>query len=93
LRKPDRKQKDTQTIHVMGKMYDLMMGGVLVAKYSDMGNPLVNVQINNTLISNTLIDLAFSTNVMKHDTMQYLGLTSLRETQTLLHLADISTIK
>jgi hypothetical protein len=43
LRKPSRKQKDPQTVHVMGKLSDLMMGGVLTAKYSDPGSPVVNV--------------------------------------------------
>jgi hypothetical protein len=67
LRKPGRKQKDPQTVHVMGKLSYLMMGGVLTAKYSDLGSPVVNVQINNTLISNTLIDLGVSINIMTQD--------------------------
>jgi predicted aspartyl protease len=67
--------------------HDLMMGGVLAAKYSDPGSPVVNVQINNTLISNTLIDLGASINVMTHETMQALGLTGLRETPTILQLS------
>jgi hypothetical protein len=41
----------------MGKLFDLMMGGVLAAKYSDPDIHVVNVKINNTLIHNTLIDL------------------------------------
>jgi hypothetical protein len=57
LRKPGRKQKDPQTVHVMGKLSYLMMGGVLTAKYSDPGSPVVNVKINNTLIRNTLMTL------------------------------------
>jgi len=32
LRKPGRKRKDPQTIHVMGKLQYLMMGAVLAAK-------------------------------------------------------------
>jgi hypothetical protein len=72
LKKPGRKQKDPQTVHVMGKQSNLMMGGVLAAKYSNPGSPVVNVQINNTLISNTLVDLGVSINVMTHKTMQAL---------------------
>jgi hypothetical protein len=48
----------------MGKLSDLMMGGVLAAKYSDPGSLVVNVKINNTLIHNTLIDLGATINVM-----------------------------
>jgi len=77
----------------MGKLSDLMMGEVLTTKYSGPSSPLVNVKINNTLIRNTLIDLVVSINVMTRKTMQALGLTSLRETPTLLQLADKSTIK
>jgi hypothetical protein len=57
----------------MGKLSDLMMGGVLATKYSYPGSPVINVQINNTLISNTLIDLGDAINVMTHETMQGLG--------------------
>jgi hypothetical protein len=77
----------------MGKLSDLMMGGVLTAKYSDPGSPVINVQINNTLISNTLIDLGATINIMTHETMQALGLTGLRGTPTVLQLTDRSTIK
>jgi hypothetical protein len=77
----------------MGKLSDLMMGGVLAAKYSDPCNPVVDLQINDTLNSNTLIDLGFSINVIMHETMQSLRLTCLRETPTILQLADRSTIK
>jgi hypothetical protein len=53
LRKPVKKKKDPQIAHVMGKPSYLMMGGFLAAKYSHLGNPVVNVKINNTLIRNT----------------------------------------
>jgi hypothetical protein len=51
------------------------------------------VKINNTLISNTLIDLGATINIMTHETMQALGLTGLRGTPTVLQLTDRSTIK
>jgi len=77
----------------MGKLSDLMMGGVLAAKYSDPSSPIVNVQIKNTLISNTLIDLGDTINVMTHETMEDLGLTGLWETPIVLQLPNRSTIK
>jgi hypothetical protein len=56
----------------MGKLSDLMIGGVLETKYFDPGSLVVNVQINNTLINNTLIDLGSAINVMMRGTMQAL---------------------
>ena len=70
-----------------------MMGGVLANEYSDPGILVVNVKINNTLIINMLIDLGATINIMTHETMQSLGLIGLRETPTILQLADRSTIK
>jgi len=57
----------------MRKLSDLLTGGVLTTKYSDPGSLVVNVQIKNTLISNTFIDLGAIINNMKYDTMQALG--------------------
>jgi hypothetical protein len=51
------------------------------------------VQINNTLISNTLIDLGVAINVMTCHALQALGLISLRGTPNVLQLTDRSTIK
>jgi hypothetical protein len=73
--------------------YQLMMGGVLATKYFDPGSPVVNVKINNTLISNSLIDLGVAINIMTHETMKALGLTGLGGTPTVVQLADRSTIK
>ena len=69
MKNPGRKRKDLQTSHVMGKLSDLMMGGVLAAKCYDLGSPVVNVKINNTFISNMLIDLGVIISVMTHETM------------------------
>jgi hypothetical protein len=54
----------------MGKISYLMMGEVLATKYSNPGSPIINVQIDNTLITNTLIDLGASINVMTCSDMQ-----------------------
>jgi hypothetical protein len=70
-----------------------MIVRVLATKYSDLGSLVVNVKINNSLITNILIDLGAAINVMMHETMEALGLTGLRETPTVLQLADRSTIK
>jgi len=53
LRKLSMKWKDPQIVRVMGNLSYLIMGGFLVAKYSDPGSLFVNIQINNTLLSNT----------------------------------------
>jgi hypothetical protein len=71
-----------------------MLGKLIVPKYLDPGSPLVNVHINKTLIHNTLIDLGVSINVMTKDTMLKLNLQGfLRDTPTVLQLADRSTVK
>jgi hypothetical protein len=70
-----------------------MMGRVLTAKYADPGSSIFNVKINNTLITNTLIDLGATINAMMCETMETLGLTNLRETQNVLQLAHRSIIK
>jgi hypothetical protein len=70
-----------------------MMGGVLATKYSDPRSLVVNVKINNTLISKTLINLGDSIKLMTHETMQALGLIGLRETPIVLQITDRSTIK
>jgi hypothetical protein len=58
-----------------------MMGGVLVVKYSNPRNPIINVQINNTLIGNTLIDIGFSIKIMTQKTMSDLGITRFKTPQ------------
>jgi hypothetical protein len=72
----------------MGKLSELMMGGVLIAKYFDPSSLFDNIQIINTLISNTLIDLGVSIDVMNRDTMQSLGLPGLREKPIFLQLTN-----
>ena len=44
-------------------------------------------------ISNVLVDLGASINVMTIETLKKLGLTNLRPTQTILEMVDRSTIK
>ena len=42
-RKPGRKPRDPPTVHVIGKLSELIMGKTLVEKYDDPGNPTVIV--------------------------------------------------
>ena len=48
LKWPGRKPKDPPTIHVIGKLSDLMLGEDKLVKYDDPGNPMLTVQINHT---------------------------------------------
>lgn len=48
LKKPGRKKKDPQTIHVMGQLADIMLGKVTIPKYFDLGSPIVGIVINGT---------------------------------------------
>jgi hypothetical protein len=94
IRRLGRRRKYAPTINVIGQLVDLMLGKLIVPKYLDPGSPLVNVHINNTLIQNTLIDLGDAINVMTKDTMLRLNLQIfLRDTPTVLQLADRSTVK
>ena len=47
-RKPGRKPRDPPTVHVIGKLSELIMGKTLLAKYDDPGNPTITVHIGNT---------------------------------------------
>jgi hypothetical protein len=62
------------------------------SKYSDLGNPVVTIEINGVALPNTLIDLGEAINVMSVNTMKTLQLDHLRPTQTLLELVDKSVI-
>ena len=88
LKKPGRKRKDPPTVHVIGDLAELMMGNTIAAKYSNPGNPVVKVQINDNSLSNTLIDLGAAINVMTKQTMDRLGITHLRKNYTILQFPD-----
>jgi len=62
-------------------------------KYVHPGSPIVNIHINNVLISNTLIDVGASINVMTRGTMEKLNLFNLCPTPTWLQLANRYAIK
>ena len=93
VRKPGRKPRDPPTVHVLGKISELIMGKTLLAKYDDPRNPTITVHIGDTQILNVLVDLGASINVMMIENVRELGLTKLWPTPTILELADRSTIK
>ncbi|XP_059073393.1 uncharacterized protein LOC131874162 [Cryptomeria japonica] len=54
LKKPGRKRKYPQTVHVMGQLADIMLGKAVVTKYSDPGSPVVELTINGLADSLTV---------------------------------------
>lgn len=46
LKKPGRKKKGPQIVHVVGQLVDIMLAKVTVPKYSDPGSPVGGVVIN-----------------------------------------------
>jgi len=59
----------------------------------DPRSPVVDVHINGTIVSHTLIDLGDAINVMTKDTMLKLNLQgSLRKNTIVLQLANSSTV-
>jgi hypothetical protein len=94
IKKPGRKAKDPLTVHVMGDLAALMSGKVPPVKYGDPGHPTVTVQVGKTIVSRVLVDLGAAINIMTLETAQLLQLKNvIRETPTILELADRSTIK
>ena len=64
VRKLGRKLRDPPTIHVLGKLSELIMGKIPLAKYDDPGNPIFIVHIGDTQILNVLVDLGIAINIM-----------------------------
>lgn len=61
--------------------------------YDDPSNPIVDVQINNVYVSKTLVYLDATINIMTNETMVNIGLVNLRQTPTILQLADNSIVR
>jgi len=94
IKKPGRKAKDPLTVHVMGELTALMTEKDPPVKYGDPSHPTVTVQVGKTLVSKVLVDLGAAINIMTLETTQLLQLKNfIRETPTILELADCSTIK
>ena len=86
LKKPRKKEKDPTIAHIVGKMANIMLGKLIIPKYSDLGSPVVNVIINGQSIKNALIDLGAAINIMTKDTMKILNIEGLRATQQFCNL-------
>eukprot|EP00253_Pinus_taeda_P020212 PITA_20212 len=94
IKKPGRKAKEPLTVHVMRELTALMTEKDPPVKYGDPGHPTVTVQVGKTFVSKVLVDLGAAINIMTLETAQLLHLKHLiRETPTILELADRSTIK
>ena len=71
-----------------------MTGQYWIAKYTNLGAPVVTVIINNTTIENTLIDIGSDINMMTTAVLEVLQLGQfLRPTASILELADRTTVK
>ena len=53
IKRPGKKKKYPLTIHVIGEMSECMTDQPRIAKYTNLGAPVVTVIINNTAIENT----------------------------------------
>jgi len=94
IKKPGRKAKDPLTVHVMGDLATLMSGKVPPVKYGDPGHLTVTVQVGKTIVSRFLLDIGAAINIMTLEIAQLLKLKNvIRETSTILKLANHSTIK
>lgn len=83
-----RKAKTSPTIHVVGTLYDLLLGGEIRVKYEDPRNPIVTVQIYGCSFNNMLVGLGATINILTAKTCQALETTALEPTTTLLELVD-----
>jgi hypothetical protein len=70
-----------------------MLGKTPLTKYDDHGNPTVIVQIEKMIIPYTLVDLCAAINIINKETIEFLGLTNLRPTPTMLELTNQSKIR
>jgi hypothetical protein len=88
-RKPIKKIKNSSsTFHVVGALFDLILGRETPFKYADLGNPVVIVQIQGCSFLNTLVDLGVAINILTMETCNSLGLHSFDPTLIMLQLAD-----
>ncbi len=92
VKKLGRKKKDPKTIHVLGKLFDLMLDNCKMPKYANPGSPVVTLNIQGVQVQNFLIDLRESINVMTKEVVSKLSIIGLRKIAIILQLADSSTI-
>ena len=88
-----RKEKTSPTIHVVGTLHDLLLGGETLVKYEDLRNPIVTVRIYGYSFPNKLVDLGAGISILIAETCQTLGIIALEPTTTLLELFDHSVVR
>jgi hypothetical protein len=89
IMKRGRKQKDPPTVHLVGGLSEYISEKPKLAKYGNLGNPIVTITIKEVSIGNTLIYLGETINVMTATTLEQLQLQPLlRPTPSILELAD-----
>lgn len=84
VKKFGRKKKDPPIVHVLGQLFDLMLRKALMPKYSDLGSPVITIDINAIQIHNILIDLGESINLTNREVLLRLSIIVLRDTPTIL---------
>ncbi|GLJ22803.1 hypothetical protein SUGI_0429710 [Cryptomeria japonica] len=77
----------------MGQLANIMLGKIVIPKYSDPSSPVVSIVINGNQIKNVLIDLRAAINVMPREVMKHLENNGLRTTPIVLQLVDGSTVR
>jgi len=93
LKHPRRRKKETPTTNVIGQLFDLMLGLVILLKYLDPGSPMVDLNIIGIIVPHTLINLGASINMITKKNMLKLNTqVSLRKTAIVLQLVDRSTV-
>lgn len=65
-------------------MANLLSGHLIVPKYGDHGTPIISVMVEEINISNVLVDLGATINVMTKDLFKRLELIKLQPTTTVL---------
>ena len=94
IKRRGKKQKDPLTIHVIGDMSECMTDQSRIMKYTNPGDPVVTLIVNNTAMDNTLIDLGSTINMMNTSFLEVLQLRQiLRPTPSILELANRTTVK
>jgi len=72
IKKPVRKGHENNNVKIMIQMIGMILDFPL--NYNDLGNPIVIIEINGTLLRNTLADLGVAINDMTIDSMTLLKL-------------------
>lgn len=93
IKKSRRNTTTNPKVQVVGTLSDLLSGKETPIKYEDPGNPIITVQIYGQTLTNALVDLGATINILTTSTCQNLGITSVEPTSTLLGLANRSVVR